>query len=693
MIKKFLSFFTIFEAKKDCKYEKFISWFVVMFVTVFFCVLLIDKFFPITEGWFQDYARYINRGEFIYRDFYCPVPPGYIWITSFICKLTNYSFLALRVFGIIERLALSTIIYVIVSKIYNYKVVAFSLIIASVIYASTNTDIFYGYYQSALLFSVLTLYFCVRMYETYNNEKNIYSVLYGVSAGLTFCMKQNTGALFAVFIGLGYIFLTRKQNIKKSITNIAIAFGSAMAVISLMLIYLAANGALMPFFEQVIGGTSAKGNIISIFTAFIPRMINADSMKLFLLCICILICINIGKQKFKDDADINTLSLKKSMYILIWAIIGLAFYQYFIKPFYLLDILNAMVRAKYFFAFVLGCFAIIFCILLNKNYTLKKINLNYLYYIGLVIAMCSILLYINITKNEFADYQLIRTNRASLIYALFFYNIFFVLYLIFLQEKTQNLITGTKIILFIASFSLMYIHGMSYIVEDHGTLILFTLIIAELLSVKVIYNKLKNLSVWVICMFMFATIAVQRNNFTYNWWGVNTLPDSYSAEYEYKDPKLEGMKGNLQQTTVLNEIYEVIERYKTDGDTMYTFPHINYFNVMSDLDSPAFAKVHYFDVCSDTRAEEDASILNKEKPSFIIWQDFTESEWATHEAIFRNGNLCGQRALQEWYWENTSNGKYKLLGCYNLPDADPIYVWIINDGSHLKKNEKVSSHN
>lgn len=239
----------------------------------------------------------------------------------------------------------------------------------------------------------------------------------------------------------------------------------------------------------------------------------------------------------------------------------------------------------------------------------------------------------------------------------------------------------------------MYIHGMSYIVEDHGTLILFTLIIAELLSVKVIYNKLKNLSVWVICMFMFATIAVQRNNFTYNWWGVNTLPDSYSAEYEYKDPKLEGMKGNLQQTTVLNEIYEVIERYKTDGDTMYTFPHINYFNVMSDLDSPAFAKVHYFDVCSDTRAEEDASILNKEKPSFIIWQDFTESEWATHEAIFRNGNLCGQRALQEWYWENTSNGKYKLLGCYNLPDADPIYVWIINDGSHLKKNEKVSSHN
>lgn len=691
MIKKFTSFFELCETEKDCKYEKLISWFVVMFVTVFFCILLIDKFFPITEGWFQDYARYINKGEFIYRDFYCPVPPGYIWITSFICKLTNYSFLALRVFGIIERLALLSIIYVIASKIYDCKIVAFSLVIASAIYASTNTDIFYGYYQSALLFSILTLYFCIRMYETYDSEKNIYPILYGFSAGLTFCMKQNTGAFFAVFIGLGYIFLTRKQNIKKSVINIAIAFGSAMAVIGLMLIYLAANGALIPFFEQVIGGTSAKGNIISIFTAFIPRMINEDSKKLFLICICIFICINIGKQKFKNDTNLNILASKKSIYILIWTVIGFVFYQYFIKPFHLLDLFGAMIRAKYFFAFILVFFAITFCILLNKNYTLKKINLNYLYYISLAITICSILLYTNINKNEFADYQLMRTNRAYLIYALFFFNIFYVLYLIFMQEKIHNVIYGTKIILFIASFSLMYIHGMSYIVEDHGTLILFTLIIAELLSSNVIYNKLKDLSIWVICMFMLVTIVVQRNNYTYNWWGVNTLPDSYSAKYEYKDPKLKGIKGDLQQTTVLNEIYAVIERYKKEDDTMYTFPHINYFNVMSDLDSPTFAKVHYFDVCSDTRAQEDASILEKDMPSFIIWQDFTESEWATHEAIFRNGKLCGQRAIQEWYIKNTSNGKYKLLGCFNLPDADPIYVWVINDGRHLKNNEKLSS--
>lgn len=689
MIKKFTSFFELCETEKDCKYEKLISWFVVMFVTVFFCILLIDKFFPITEGWFQDYARYINKGEFIYRDFYCPVPPGYIWITSFICKLTNYSFLALRVFGIIERLALLSIIYLIVSRIYNCKVVAFSLIVASAIYASTIADVFYGYYQSAVLFSVLTLYFCVKMYETYDNKKSIFSILYGISAGLTFCMKQNTGALFAIFIGLAYIFLTRKRNIKKSIINICIAFGSAMAVIGLMLVYLAANGALIPFFEQVIGGASAKGNIFSIFTAFIPRMINVDSKKLFVLCISILICIIIGKHGFKDDNNVNELSpLKKSIYVLTWIIIGTVFYQYFVMPFHLWNMLDAMIRAKYYFAFVLGLFAIVFCILSNKSYTLKKVNLNYLYYICLAIAMCSILLYTNINRNEFTDFQLMRTNRAYLIYALFFFNIFYVLYLLFVQEKIKSETNGTKIILFIASFAFMYIHGMSYIVEDHGTLILFTLIIAELLSAKVIHNKLKNLGVWVIVMFIFATIVVQRNNCTYSWWGVNTLPDSYSAEYEYNDPKLKGIRGNLQQVSVLNEIYEVIERYKKDGDTMYTFPHINYFNVMSNLDSPTFAKVHYFDVCSDTRAQEDAIILEKERPTFIIWQEFTESEWATHEAIFRNGNLCGQRNLQNWYIENTSNGDYILLDCYYLPNANPIYVWMVDDGKHTKSNKK-----
>ena len=54
-----------------------------------FNILLINKFFPVTEGWFQDYARYMHQEFFPYRDFYIPVPPGFIYLTDFLYSVWN----------------------------------------------------------------------------------------------------------------------------------------------------------------------------------------------------------------------------------------------------------------------------------------------------------------------------------------------------------------------------------------------------------------------------------------------------------------------------------------------------------------------------------------------------------------------------------------------------------------------------
>lgn len=158
------------------------------------------------------------------------------------------------------------------------------------------------------------------------------------------------------------------------------------------------------------------------------------------------------------------------------------------------------------------------------------------------------------------------------------------------------------------------------------------------------------------------------------------MASSYEAVYEYTDPLLVGITGDEAQTQVLNEIYELIQTNKRDGDTMYTFPHINYFNVMANLNSPTFCKVHYFDVCSDEQAILDANTLQQKLPTFIVWQEFTENEWATHEAIFRGGNLSGQRQLRDVVDKYTKNGTYILLGVFEFNYADPIYIWGLEDG-------------
>lgn len=657
-------------------YEKILSWLTVIITTVIFSVVLVNKYFPVTEGWFQDYARYILKGNVIYKDFYCPVPPGYILITTLLCKMTNYSFIALRIYGILERILLISIVFVLLSRIFKEKIVAIALIVGSVIYSSTNTDLFYGYYQSALLFAILTLYFCVRMYEKFDTNNYKYAMLYGLAAGITFCMKQNTGAIFPTFIGIGYIFLTLRKNKKKAIGNILVAFLTAMCVLGLMFLILYCNGALKPFFEQVIGGTSSKGSIGTILFSFIPRMINKHSIAIFIICIVSFVIFNVNK-------FIKNNVLSSACCIVFYISFVIYMYLDIIRPFYGYNFQHLhSLSAIFYFMIVLSCCGCI-CIFLVKSYKYKNIQMDFVYYGVITLCLGFTYVLINRHRNWYTDFMTIRENRANLIYALFFFNMVYILYLMYeyIKEKKEN---GEKILLYIASWSLMYIHGMSYIVEDHGTLILFSLIIGDLLSIVIKFNCLKNILIGVFCIYSILTITIQKNNYTYNWWGVFTLPETYEAKYEYEDPKLYGIYGEKAQVETMNAIYNVINDNKKDGDTMYTFPHINYFNVMSDLDSPAFAKVHYFDVCSDSRASEDAKILQNHLPTFIVWQDLNDNEWATHEAIFRNGELCGQRELQKFYNEITQSGQYKLLGVYVINNSDPIYIWGKDDGRKWK---------
>ncbi len=661
--------------------EKIIAMIALVVITIVFSGLICNKYFPITEGWFQDYARYILQGKFIYRDFYCPVPPGYIWLSTLICRCTNYSFLALRIYGIIERILLILIVFELLSKVYSYKVTFFAVLVGSVIYSSTNTDLFYGYYQSSLLCAMIMLYFGVRMYESTNNSRK-YAILYGLFAGITFCMKQNTGAFFAVFIGLGYILLMRKIDLKKSIFNVFCGFLTAMSVLAILAIVLAANKALIPFVEQVICGTSSKGSLISIFTAGIFRMIYRKSGYVFISALVLIFVLWLDSILQKKEKIGNYYSLLgHEISAAFWgAAFFVAYFKWF-KLFYTADFLKT--RASWVaIGMIISSivFLAVFLALADRTITFKGVNLNILFYVASMCYFVAFFIYFFYRENIYTDWKAYIQCRQYLMHGLFFINLIIVLYRLILVRKTIDI----RAMLYLASLSLMYIHGMSYILEEHGTLLMFSMLIADLLSNKTTLNWIKNIIVALFGVFTVLSICVQKNNYTYNWWGVNTLESSYKAVYSYDDPKLQGIKGDQAQTEALNSIYKLINDNKRENDTMYTFPHINYFNVMADLNSPAFCKVHYFDVCSDKQAISDAKQLEEDLPTFIIWQELSKSDWVTHEEIFRNGNPSGQRKLREFVYKKAKNGTYKLIGKYQFNQSSTIYVWGLDDGREWK---------
>ena len=134
-----------------------------------------------------------------------------------------------------------------------------------------------------------------------------------------------------------------------------------------------------------------------------------------------------------------------------------------------------------------------------------------------------------------------------------------------------------------------------------------------------------------------ASIALQRNELPYHWWGINALPPTWQATSTFEDPHLAGISSSPAYTADLNAIYEVIKVNEQPGDTMYSFPHINYFNVMAGLASPTFGKVDYFDVAPDSLARQDAELLRENPPTFLVWMDLTPEAWTQHEDVFRAG--------------------------------------------------------
>lgn len=635
--------------------------FLLLSIHLLFNLLLVNSFFPITEGWFQDYINNINSGLVEYRDFYTATPPGYLWLLSCLNKLFGNTFIYYRIFGIIERLILFTIIFILLNRLYSPKISFIALSTAGFIYISNIQDIFYSYYQTSFTCAIIALFFLIQLYE--KPHKFIkYSILFGLFAGFSFLMKQNIGAIFPTVIGIAYIFLSSKR--WQALKNIFISFLTAMCVLGIAAIYLYKQEALIPCISAIFSGASSKGNFTTIFFGFIPRIINFNSIVLFfsILVIFFLNWLYFKSQKHK---------------MLLFSLIVFQYIGFLYLIFSRLIIpINLLGTARQLGKFTSLIFLIFYILGIIQFWNFGENRFS-----GIVFFLFTIYIiqYFSMHQNTTIEFMKLRDYRQILIYSLFFFILSYTIIRIytFIKHPTSNI--AIHILLLTAAEIFMFIHGMSYIIEDHGTLLAFAIIIAEVFSAKTTLNRIKNILVFSLCMLMVLTIVIQRNNFTYNWWGVGTIADTYRATYSYKDPNLARINGSKESTIAMNQIYDVINAHKADSDTLYSFPHINYFNVMSGLLSPTYSKVHYFDVCPDNIARSDAKLLRANPPDFVIWMELPDSTWGVHEIIFRNGNPSGQRELQTWFQTHVQQSdSYIHLGTYTIENSDPIFLYKLN---------------
>ncbi|MPN09637.1 hypothetical protein SDC9_156928 [bioreactor metagenome] len=245
--------------------------------------------------------------------------------------------------------------------------------------------------------------------------------------------------------------------------------------------------------------------------------------------------------------------------------------------------------------------------------------------------------------------------------------------------------------LFIVSASVSHIYAAAMAagsseVAYHGFLFalpLFLCICLDYSDGRENLLRILKLIIVIVCIFFSIACIGQKRINAYIWWG--SIDEPYYVKTEYSDIKaLKGIKLSAHTREVYEVITKLIKENGTDKDTIWGYPHVKLFNVLSDnYNMDTFMPVVFYDVSADFYIEQETELLSSNLPDFIIWQDIPGVK-EIHEDVFRDGKLLKQRDM-ETMLEKEISEKYILIG-----EIDSIKIYRHNQGQPIRYTYGIS---
>ena len=199
--------------------------------------------------------------------------------------------------------------------------------------------------------------------------------------------------------------------------------------------------------------------------------------------------------------------------------------------------------------------------------------------------------------------------------------------------------------------------------------IFITLIINQKACLKLYANAF----IIITTIMLLTTTVIQKQVVPYSWhrWDCIGLGRN---DVSYVKSEIDGLQGYVLDSDTeeaYKTIVDLINKNTTSSDTVYEFPFITIFNVLTERSLGTYSPVHYFDVCPDNIAERDAKTLKNDPPKMIIWCEFGDDLWNFHENYFRDGNVSGQQKIRDFY-----NG-YVKKNYKKLYEYQSLSVWLL----------------
>ncbi|HEY3300174.1 MAG TPA: glycosyltransferase family 39 protein [Methylophilaceae bacterium] len=229
-----------------------------LLVVGIFNLVIFNRYFPLSEGWWETYGYLYNLGLRPYTDFDLAFTPLFTIINAGLLHVFGNSFFCFRLFGVFVYLIATFCLQLFLEQFYSSKTSAIAIIVASFMLFNETQFIAKDYhtYQLLLVSLVLLLHTWLVGNAQLNKWQNLAATfVLGALVCLVIVLKQNVGVLLAVALIASFI-LKRTDAISKSIMFLLGATAG---------LYLMSPIVSMSDWHNILFKNDAKGDLITVF--------------------------------------------------------------------------------------------------------------------------------------------------------------------------------------------------------------------------------------------------------------------------------------------------------------------------------------------------------------------------------------------------------------------------------------------
>ena len=564
--------------------------------------LYMNSFYPITEGWFSEYANLIRDGMIPYRDFPLLLPPLYPLTIAAFQSVFGEGLFALHVLGMFITVGIGLALFCLLRGIFNDTASAFAALIGTIYYQSGVAFLGYDFTQFLTLYlltaGILVANYAARIVQKAPDFRINRLLCFGAGVFLSFAIltKHSNGSVATAFLVLAVIGLATQFGPwrERFIEIVAMATGGLLPILAVFA-WLALNDAIPDFIQNVLwDALAAKGGSDAIFSHAVAAFWGGGNL---------LNAMAAGAMLAGTSAVIivATLVVRRT---------------------------SNIVRHRAPFA---GVFEI---------QSASPIRFLLLIGFGMSIMILSVRSGFSIPDSA-VEFGMNAKGHAMVIsVALYVIGLEVALVLV-LCKPSRN--AAYLFVIFVFCLGLVFGNGTSAGISEISAFVGVAIVIAALMALA-LPAVLPALIPSTMCAAFAATLVSTKFEQPYFWWSVQPQLSSVCAQ---TDGFLAHVCVYPSDYLAISRISNFIKTNSSEGQQIYVFPHMPVFNIISKRRPFKGAVVSWPDFMSDRIALSIADSLKSDPPPIIIVGDVPEYVMASHERLFRAGSVSGQRSILE----------------------------------------------